>query len=297
MTHYLGTRLEWSDAAGFARCPSVVVCYGDNFNMVSNWIDAIVVTRTKRGRFSVYCRKLGESTWTGRGRVWETWDTVTGLRSGAELVKALVAAETYLSIALDWEDALQELALLDWCTAAVAANEYSQEWPKVDPARLQADLESLSPDQVQQVLEGIESWNHPDILSLLRLLHQKCGTAGGRSASAWRWVEERLFGDPTRIVDGAFDASLMDGPSVDLLEVAGLPYSDELSDAVWANHNWQSLLDECRGVLCEEVGEQDDIPGMSDAFYSVGIDDSHDFARDLRECMVKCAIAAASGKR
>ncbi len=294
MEHYVGNMLEWSDAASFARCPAVVVCYDDRFTMASNWIDAIVVTRTKKNRFTVYSRKYLESLEAGRGHVWETLDADAGLRSGGEVVSSLLEAESYLAVDLDWDVVVEQLARLDWCSAAVAANQHSVDWPKVGEASMRAVVAALSPDQVEQVLEGIESWNQPDMLPLLRHLHQKCGAGGGRSASAWPRVEDRLFGDPTRIVDRTFDASLMDGPSVDLLGVAGFSGNEEVADAVWASHNWRSLVEACNGVSCEVVDEHDAMPGMSDSLYRVAIEEPRAFARELRERMVECVIQAAS---
>lgn len=48
----------------------------------------------------------------------------------------------------------------------------------------------------------------------------------------------RKYGD-------GFSATLMNGPSADLFEIAGLEPTSELLDAVWGNHNWKSLLEEC----------------------------------------------------
>jgi len=46
-----------------------------------------------------------------------------------------------------------------------------------------------------------------------------------------------------------FSAILLDGPSVDLFEIAYVEYSDELHDAVWEKYNWQSLEDECGSLI------------------------------------------------
>jgi hypothetical protein len=58
-----------------------------------------------------------------------------------------------------------------------------------------------------------------------------------------------------------FSASLIDGPSVDLFEIAEIEYSDELHDAVWGKHNWQSLLGECGSAFILTLEEYDLAPG------------------------------------
>jgi len=79
-----------------------------------------------------------------------------------------------------------------------------------------------------------------------------------------------------------FSASLMDGPSVDLFEIAGFEWTSELNDAVWGNYNWKSLLEECGSVEIIETGEHDQVPGMSDVFFWVAIDDPKIFKKELR---------------
>lgn len=83
-----------------------------------------------------------------------------------------------------------------------------------------------------------------------------------------------------------FSATLMDGPCVDLFEIAGLEWTSELNDAVWGNHNWKSLLEECEGVEITETGTQDDAPGMSDVFFWVKVENPKKFKRELRAAML-----------
>jgi hypothetical protein len=79
-----------------------------------------------------------------------------------------------------------------------------------------------------------------------------------------------------------FSASLMDGPSVDLFEIAGFEWTSELNDAVWCNYNWKSLLEECESVEIIETGEHDQVPGMSDVFFWVAVYDPKSFMKELR---------------
>jgi hypothetical protein len=86
-----------------------------------------------------------------------------------------------------------------------------------------------------------------------------------------------------------FSATLMEGPSVDLFQVAGLEWTSDLNDAVWGHHNWQSLLQECRSVKIIETGSQDDAPGMSDVVFWVAIMDPKKFKKELRRVMLESA--------
>jgi hypothetical protein len=78
-----------------------------------------------------------------------------------------------------------------------------------------------------------------------------------------------------------FPASLIDGPSVDLFQIAGYEWTSELNDAVWGNYNWKSLLEECDSVEIIETGRQDQVPGMSDVFFWVSIVDAKKFKKEL----------------
>jgi hypothetical protein len=85
-----------------------------------------------------------------------------------------------------------------------------------------------------------------------------------------------------------FPASLMDGPTVDLFEIAEIEYTDELSDAVWRSHNWQSLLEKCRSIEIITLQEHDDYPGQSDVTFWIAIDDPIKFKRQLRKAILDC---------
>lgn len=83
-----------------------------------------------------------------------------------------------------------------------------------------------------------------------------------------------------------FSATLMSGPSADLFEIAGLEWTADLNDAVWGNHNWKSLLEECASAEIVETGSQDHTPGMSDVFFWVAITDPRKFRQELRAVML-----------
>ena len=83
-----------------------------------------------------------------------------------------------------------------------------------------------------------------------------------------------------------FSASLMDGPTVNLFKIADLEETDELSDAVWSNHNWQSLLEECHSAEIITLQEHDDAPGQSDVTFWIAIDDPIKFKRQLHKVLL-----------
>ena len=83
-----------------------------------------------------------------------------------------------------------------------------------------------------------------------------------------------------------FSASLMNGPSVDLFEVADLEWTSDLNDAVWSQYNWKDLLEECEGVEIIETGGQDHTPGMSDVFFWVAVFDPKNFKKSLRKAIL-----------
>ena len=85
-----------------------------------------------------------------------------------------------------------------------------------------------------------------------------------------------------------FPASLMDGPTVNLFEIADLEETDELSDAVWGNHNWQRLLEQCRSAEIISLEEYDYVPGQSDVTFWIAIDDPIKFKRQLRKVLLGC---------
>jgi len=83
-----------------------------------------------------------------------------------------------------------------------------------------------------------------------------------------------------------FAASLMDGPIVDLFEISGFEWTSELNDAVWGKYNWKSLIEECGSVNLIVTGEHDQVPGMSDVFFWVAIDDAKKFKKELRNVIL-----------
>jgi hypothetical protein len=77
----------------------------------------------------------------------------------------------------------------------------------------------------------------------------------------------------------------MDGPHPALDVFAGLKLSDTAHNAL-VDNDWKEILLEVEADLIE-VGEVDEMPGQSDVFYRILIDDAFDFARQLRETLVQ----------
>ena len=142
---------------------------------------------------------------------------------------------------------------------------------------------------------------------MLNTLHENCRDekrwrcsktrrVGPFSSYPWLALEERLFGNPTKRLErsrahglGCY-ASLMDGMSIGVIRYSGLCDTDEQSDALWAERNWQAVVDACPSCDSFQIGEQDDAPGMSDAFFWVSVDDPREFARELRVFLVDSLV-------
>jgi len=83
-----------------------------------------------------------------------------------------------------------------------------------------------------------------------------------------------------------FAASLIDGLSVDIFDLAELECTDELHDALWGERNWRSVIEEFESVTLIEIEEYEGGPGMSDTFYWVAVDDLDKFREELREIIL-----------
>lgn len=154
--------------------------------------------------------------------------------------------------------------------------------------------------RVSRVLRGEVNWNQKHFKTL-RSLHEKAESEtpaparnSGSAAAlvSWRSLERRLFGDLDNCLEDneqygrGFGASLIDGPSIDIFRLAGLELTDELTDNLWNNVNWQSLLDACQSATVIETSETEGGPGMSDTFYWVAVDNPERFGRELREVIL-----------
>jgi hypothetical protein len=112
---------------------------------------------------------------------------------------------------------------------------------------------------------------------------------GSTTSKAKSGTSKKSFIQPNDEFGDGFSATLMDGPRADLFEIAGLEWTSDLHDAVWGNHNWKSLLEECENAEIIETGSQDHAPGMSDVFFWVAIADSKKFSQELRTVMLAAA--------
>ena len=146
---------------------------------------------------------------------------------------------------------------------------------------------------VLERLDQVEVWNL-ESKNALRILHERAhAERAARSARVeelgpYERLERQLFGDPSTLLSHheehelGFGASLIEGPDIDLFALAGLHLSPYLQEAL-DDHNWQSILLDCYAAECMEVDEQDDLPGMSDVFYWVCVEDPVQLARQIRE--------------
>ena len=168
---------------------------------------------------------------------------------------------------------------------------------------------ALTPAQVQRALLGRHEWT-PEARDTLEYLHRRAREetassvegahpVAGADRGSWRQLELRIFGDPRRHIEAdsgdgpGFGASLMNGVGVCLFELAGVVATDRMRDAVWSSCNWTNVLDACPAAFCFEVGESDEVPGMSDAYFWVAVDDGYELARQLRAFFVECVLKSA----
>ena len=114
----------------------------------------------------------------------------------------------------------------------------------------------------------------------------KNGTTTSKAKSG---TSKKIFIQPNDEYGDGFSATLMDGPRADLFEIAGLEWTSDLNDAVWGNHNWKSLLEECENAEIIQTDSQDQAPGMSDVFFWVAISDPKKFSQELSTVMLAAA--------
>jgi hypothetical protein len=86
--------------------------------------------------------------------------------------------------------------------------------------------------------------------------------------------------------DLLFNATLIEGPDINLFKVANLEETQELSEAVWNATNWQKLLEGCAFVSLIEEKEIDCSAPMTDVYYTYRVEDPVEFSNELRTIML-----------
>jgi hypothetical protein len=156
------------------------------------------------------------------------------------------------------------------------------------PAEFRTKLERLLDGPYDQLLEAIH-------FLMERIVESQNG-ADAEASALWEQVEIDAFGDAKRLFDVAengwceFSASRMDGPDIDIFQVSGLPCTDEISDGVWGNTNWEELFSCCPEVDLQEEETIDEIPGQSDTYFTVSVHDPRKFASELRIAMLSYTV-------
>ena len=82
-----------------------------------------------------------------------------------------------------------------------------------------------------------------------------------------------------------FYGTLIDGPGIDLLELAGLDLSDEDHDRLWNDLSPRALLAECECVEEFEEGDDDGFP--SDVWYSYEATSKERLSDELRTVILE----------
>jgi hypothetical protein len=83
-----------------------------------------------------------------------------------------------------------------------------------------------------------------------------------------------------------FRASLLDGLSVDIYDLAGVEYSDSLHDKLWAAQTWRELVERCGAEVIEAKRYERGAPGQSNVQFWVAVGDPDAFRAALREYML-----------
>lgn len=90
----------------FARCPAALLFEEEGDNMISDWTDYIVATRTKAGIYSIYARKLLRKRWS-------TVEHFKNIRTASEIVSAIVECEARLYVNVCWPEVIEAMKKLD----------------------------------------------------------------------------------------------------------------------------------------------------------------------------------------
>jgi hypothetical protein len=88
------------------------------------------------------------------------------------------------------------------------------------------------------------------------------------------------------IMEELFRGSYMNGLGIDLVKWAGLTLSDQQHDKLWGDINETDLLELCSNVTIdvdEYDEENDNIPTMSDTYYTVYADDVEALKLELKQ--------------
>ena len=95
----------------------------------------------------------------------------------------------------------------------------------------------------------------------------------------------------------AFRGTLMEGPEIDLIALAGLTLTN-VQEKLWDHTNQRELLSEC--LSCEEilVEKSDKVPGLSDSYFEYRCDDRAQLVKELREAIeARLTKRRRSGRR
>ena len=83
----------------------------------------------------------------------------------------------------------------------------------------------------------------------------------------------------------------MDGIDIDLVEWCGLaPLTDDQWDRVWGNASPITILENCIYAEWETTAEFDEMPGFSDRYFKITVDNSEDLdtlKQEVREQVEK----------
>lgn len=208
----------------------------DSSSMMYEWTDVILLRRERNGTFSVHASQYGEDPDTGR-RGWLGTEKTEGLNSPMKIWSAVEDAADFLSVYLEWEDVIPQIAKIDWLSAAVIAAKTEKEVPElpdVDVLLSQRSLRKLGRvtlgarrgDRTFQLVMPFERWCRI-IKGLGHRTREHYWYDGVRFGGSWTFAGngglEIAFGDGGENWSGPLaDLHVIDGPKVDGVDLAKL---------------------------------------------------------------------------
>ncbi|SFH38246.1 hypothetical protein SAMN05216299_109114 [Nitrosospira sp. Nsp14] len=90
----------------FARCPAALLFEEEGDNMISDWTDYIVATRTKAGVYSIYVRKLLRKRWSNL-------EHFRDIKTANEIIATIEECEARLYVSVCWPEVIDAFKKLD----------------------------------------------------------------------------------------------------------------------------------------------------------------------------------------
>lgn len=123
-----------SSPTSFTRSLAVALLEVGPSPLFFTWSDAIVVSRTRSGVFRICARKLTEAPGARSSHRWSTLTDVKKIQTPKQFVAGVTRCAERLHVKLEWDVALEKLAMLDWPFSWAVAQFISCPVPKLPPS-------------------------------------------------------------------------------------------------------------------------------------------------------------------